>query len=342
MTLNPDTIFAKAQEAGASDVHIVVGHPPLFRVNGELIAQGDDAITQSTAEEFVKAVIGADNQKRFEEELEIDMSYGLKDGLRLRVNCHFEKGNMGLAARLIPTEIPTLDEIGFNEHMKGMCGLTEGLILFTGPTGSGKSTTMAAMIQHINNERSESIVTMEDPIEFNFPKGKSIIRQRQLGEDFHSYGEALRRVLRQDPNIVMVGEMRDLETIAAALTLAETGHLILATLHTPSAAQAVDRIIDVFPSHQQQQIRTQLSLSLKAVLAQRLLPKDGGGRTAHRECLVNTPAVGNIIRENRLQELNSVLQSGGEDGMCTFEQDAKRLYKGGQISKEVYEFIVEG
>ena len=340
MALNPDTVFSKAHEAGASDVHIVVGHPPLFRVDGELLPQGDTEITQSSAEEFVKTVLGAENLKRLREKREIDVSYGLKGGLRLRVNCHFERGNTGLTARLIPTEIPTLDEIGFTDNMKGMCGLKEGLILFTGPTGAGKSTTMASMIQHINNERPESIVTMEDPIEFIFPKGKSVIRQRQLGDDFLSFGEALKRVLRQDPNIVMVGEMRDLETIAAALTLAETGHLILATLHTPNAVQAIDRIIDVFPSHQQQQIRTQLSLSLKAVLAQRLLPREGGGRTALRECLVNTPAVGNIIRENRLQELNSVLQSGGEAGMCTFEQDAKRLLKEGLISKEVYEEVV--
>ncbi|MBU0766963.1 PilT/PilU family type 4a pilus ATPase [Patescibacteria group bacterium] len=341
MSLNPDIIFSQAHKAGASDVHIVVGHPPIFRVNGELSLQGEEWLTQSAAEEFVKAVIGADNHKRFEEEREIDISYALKDGVRLRVNCHYERGNVGLAARLIPTDIPTLDDIGFNDNMKSLCGLKEGLILFTGPTGSGKSTTMAAMIQYINNDRAENIVTMEDPIEFIFPKGKSIIRQRQFEEDFHSYGEALKRVLRQDPNIVMVGEMRDLETIAAALTLAETGHLILATLHTPSAAQAMDRIIDVFPAHQQQQIRTQLSLSLRAVLAQRLLPKEGGGRTAHRECLVNTPAVGNIIRESRLQELNSVLQSGAEDGMCTFEQDAKRLYDNGLISEETLKIVAE-
>jgi twitching motility protein PilT len=275
--------------------------------------------------------------KRLSGEREVDTSYGIKEGLRLRINCHFERGNMGLAARIIPTHIPTLDEIGFTEHMKGLCSLNEGLILFTGPTGCGKSTSMAAMIQNINNERAVNVVTLEDPIEFLLPQGKGIVRQRELGGDFLSFSEALKRVLRQDPNIVMVGEMRDLETIAAALTLAETGHLILATLHTPNAVQAVSRIIDVFPSHQQQQIRTQLSLSLKAVLAQKLVPKEGGGRCALREFLINIPAVGNIIRENRLQELESVLQSQAGEGMCTFEMDLKRLAREGLISKEIRE-----
>ncbi|MBU0458524.1 PilT/PilU family type 4a pilus ATPase [Patescibacteria group bacterium] len=337
MPISPETTFTDAAAAGASDVHVVVGSPLIFRKDGELIPQGDSKLTKEDAEEFVKGVLGAEQFKRLQEDLEIDSSYELKDGVRLRVNCHHEKGNISLVARIIPTSIPTLDDIGFTDHMKSLCGLKSGLILFTGPTGSGKSTTMASMIQHINNERAENIVTLEDPIEFIFPEGKGIIRQRQFREDFHSFAEALRRVLRQDPNIVMVGEMRDHETIAAALTLAETGHLILATLHTPNAIQSVDRIIDVFPAHQQQQVRTQLSLSLKAILAQRLLPKEGGGRVAQRECMINTPAVANIIRDNRVQELTSVLQSGKDEGMCPFERDAKRLLDEGLISEEVAE-----
>ena len=328
---NPDTVFSSAAKEAASDVHIAVGHPVTFRKDGVLKVFGKDKLSASDAEKFIKEVLSADQFERLNTDREADVSYSTKEGVRLRINCHFEKGNMGLSARIIPTEIPSLDAIGFTDHMKGLCGLKDGLILFTGPTGSGKSTTMAAMIRHIDMERALNIVTLEDPIEFIFPVGKGIIRQRQFGEDFLSFPEALRRVLRQDPNIVMVGEMRDYETVSAALTLAETGHLILATLHTPNAIQSIDRIIDAFPAHQQQQVRSQLSLSLKAVLAQKLLPKEGGGRVAARESLINTPAVANIIRTNRLQELPSVLQSSKAEGMCSFEMDEKRLMKEGLV-----------
>ena len=339
MTQNPDQVFSDAEKTGASDVHIAVDHPVIFRIDGALVEQGKEKNTKDSVKSFVEAVLNAEDFKKLQKDWEIDVSYQAKDGLRLRVNCHYEKGNLGLVARIIPTTIPTLEEIDFTENMQGMCSLNEGLVLFTGPTGAGKSTSLAAMIQHINENHSKNIVTMEDPIEFIFPPGKSIIRQRQFGEDFHSFPEALKRVLRQDPNIIMVGEMRDIETVSAALTLAETGHLIFATLHTPNSAQAVNRIIDMFPAHQQPQIRSQLSLSLKAVVAQRLLPKEGGGRVALRECLVNTPATANIIRENRLQELSSVLQSGKKDGMCTFKQDAERLVDEGSISKEIAEVV---
>ena len=250
------------------------------------------------------------------------------------MNCHFEKGSPGLVARLIPERIPKPEEIGFTELVGNLCLLEEGLILFTGPTGAGKSTSLAVMIQNINETRAEHVITMEDPIEFIFPKGKSVIRQRQFGQDFLSFPEALRRVLRQDPDIIVVGEMRDLETIAAALTLAETGHLIFATLHTPNAVQTVDRIVNVFPPHQQSQIRLQLSLSLRAIVAQRLIPREGGGLVAQREILLGNTAVSNIIRDNRIQELKSAVQSGASEGMCTFERDAKRLMKEGLISKE--------
>ena len=197
------------------------------------------------------------------------------------------------------------------------------------------------MIQHISTQRPAHIVTLEDPIEFVFPKGQGVIRQRQFGQDFHSFADALKHVLRQDPDIVMVGEMRDLETIAAALTLAETGHLIFGTLHTPSAVQTIDRIVDVFPPHQQNQIRTQLSLSLKGIIAQRLIPCEHGGRIAQREILINNTAVANIIRDNRIQELKSAIQTGVGEGMCTFERDAKRLYKAGDIDKETYQWVSE-
>jgi len=341
MAFSPETLFAKAASQGASDVHIIVGHPPIFRIDGELLFQGKQVVTKNAAEQFIHSVLGSDQEKKLKEQREIDTSYTLKGGTRLRINCHYERGNKSLAARIVPKEVPTLEELGYASHMLDLCALNEGLILFTGPTGAGKSTSMAAMIQHINTERAENIVTLEDPIEFIFSQGKSVIRQREYGLDFLSFPEALKRVLRQDPNIVMVGEMRDLETIAAALTLAETGHLIFATLHTPNAVQSVNRIIDVFPPHQQQQIRTQLSLSLRAVIAQRLVPCAKGGRIAVREYLLNTPAVGNTIRENRVQELINVIQAGRADGMCTFEQEAKRLLKDKEIDKETCQWVEE-
>ena len=341
MASNPDTIFGAARKAGASDVHLAVGSPVLFRIDGELLEQGKAELTGAEVEGVVKKVLGEKKFREFQEKREIDIAYALKSGARLRVNCHYERSFPGLVARLIPGRIPTPEDIGLVQQIRDLCLLEEGLILFTGPTGAGKSTSLASMIQSINETRAEHVVTLEDPIEFLFPKGKGIIRQRQYGQDFHSFPEALRRVLRQDPDIIMVGEMRDLETIAAALTLAETGHLIFATLHTPNTTQSVDRIVDVFPPHQQSQIRAQLSLSLKAIIAQRLLPRKGGGLVAQREILLNTAAVANIIRENRVQELKSALQSGVGDGMSTFERDAKRLLKEGLIEKETYK-LAEG
>lgn len=340
-TKNPASqVFQRASELGASDVHIAVGSPVLFRINGELQPQTKQLLTSAQADQFVRAVMSAGEYKRFEQDREIDVSFQLQGGVRLRVNCHFERGNTGLAARIIPAQIPSTDSVGLSELYAQFSHLRQGLILFTGPTGSGKSTSLAAIIQTICAERPVNVVTLEDPIEFLFPAAKGAVRQRQYGQDFHSFAEALKRVLRQDPDIVMVGEMRDPETIAAALTLAETGHLIFATLHTPNASQTVDRIIDVFPPHQQAQVRAQLSLSLKAIVAQRLVPKVDGGRVAVREVLVNTAAVSNIIRDNRAQELKSVLQTNEALGMCTFEKAAKALCKSGVISKESYDFIV--
>ncbi len=335
-----DPVFAKAKELKASDIHVAAGAPIIFRIDGVLVPQNKEGLTGPQAEQFVKAVLGDEAWKRFEKDREIDVSYALKDGTRLRVNCCFERGNPTLVARIISTDIPTLEELGLTELAPHILRNREGLILFTGATGSGKSTSMASLISAIQKQRNINLITLEDPIEYMFPQGSGVVRQRQFGDDFLSFAEGLKHVLRQDPDVVMVGEMRDPETIAAALTLAETGHLIFATLHTPNTIQTVDRIIDVFPAHQQPQVRSQLSMSLKAVVAQRLIPKEGGGRLALREVLVNTPAVGNIIRENRPQELSSVLQTNEDVGMCPFDKALKRVYKAGGINKETYELVL--
>lgn len=335
------TLFEKAAASGASDVHLAVDSPILFRVDGQLLPQSRQIMTAAAAETFVKSVIGDASYKRLKEMREVDVSYETPNGVRLRINCHYERGNIGMAARIIPQQIPTLEEVGLAGTAEPFCQLTQGLVLFTGPTGSGKSTSLAAMINYINTNRAAHVITLEDPIEFIFPRGNGLIRQRQYGQDFLSFAEAMKRVLRQDPDIVMVGEMRDPETIATALTLAETGHLILATLHTPNAIQTVDRIIDVFPSHQQVQIRSQLSLSLTAIISQKLLPREGGGRVALREVLLNTPAVSNIIRTSRAVELKTVLQTSEAQGMYSFAKSAKRLFDEGVISQEVYDVVLQ-
>lgn len=337
MTNIPQTVFAKAIEAGASDIHVAVGVPLQFRIQGELVPQSDVVMKDADVEKFVKQVLGEQLSKKLAEQREVDTAVALDDGNRLRVNCLYERGSLSLIARIIPNTIPTPDELGLGGIATLLDTHTEGLVLFTGPMGAGKSTSLASLIKSISEKRACNIITLEDPIEFLFPQGKGVIRQRQLGDDFLSFPEALKRILRQDPNIVMVGEMRDPETIAAALTLAETGHLIFATLHTPNAAQTIDRIIDVFPPHQQPQVRSQLSMSLKMVVAQRLLPKVGGGRIANREVLVMTPAAANTIREDRLQEMQSILQTGSDSGMVSYDKDLKRLYKEGVIEKGVYE-----
>jgi twitching motility protein PilT len=334
------TLFESAVTAKASDIHVAVGAPLLFRIDGNLIPQTKQEMTADQALGVVQAVLNEKQYKRFTEEKEIDVSFALKGGTRLRVNCSFERGNVTLVARIVPSVIPTLEELQLLEIAQHIYRFDDGLILFTGPTGMGKSTSLAAILQTINAAESHHIITLEDPIEFLFPKGKCLVRQREYEQDFRTFPEALKRVLRQDPNIILVGEMRDPETITAALTLAETGHLIFGTLHTPNTMQTIDRIIDAFPPHQQSQIRSQLSLSLKMVVAQKLLPKTGGGRIALREVLINTPAVSNTIRDARTQELVTVMQTSENIGMVTFAKSAEKLLKQGLISKETYDFHV--
>ncbi len=337
-----DQIFSLATKKGASDVHLIVGLPPILRIGGNLKQIKDSKkLTSSEVETLVYKILTEQQKERFERERELDLSYQGKTDSRFRVNCFFERGNVGLVARIIPFKIPTMESLGMQEIVYDLVSEKQGLVLFTGPTGCGKSTSLAAIIESINQERSESIVTLEDPIEFVYTPKKSIIVQRQMGRDMLSFSEGLKHALRQDPNVLLVGEMRDLETISAALTLAETGHLVFATLHTHSANQTIDRIVDIFPPYQQEQIRLQLSLSLNAVIAQHLIPGAKGGRTAVREIMINNHAISNLIRENKIPQIRSVIQTSSDEGMLTRDQDLKRLYKEELISKEVYQTYLE-
>ncbi len=332
--LTASSLFGAAVERGASDLHLVFGYRPILRVTGDLVElEQEDALSDAALEKLIRQVVAPEQFERFRIEKELDLAYGL-DGARFRVNLLWEKGHISLAARTIPQQIPTMEELGLPPVVRGFTELPHGLILVTGPTGCGKSTSLAAMIDDINASRSVNIITLEDPIEFIFHPKKSVIRQRQLESDMVSFGEGLKHVLRQDPDVVMVGEMRDLDTIATTLTLAETGHLVFATLHTYSAPQTISRIIDVFPPHQQTQIRLQLAMTLRGVISQQLLPRVGGGLVAAREILVNTAACANEIRENKVEQIKNVIQTGASQGMFSYSQDLKRLVKEGLITEE--------
>jgi len=334
MTLNE--LFQIGIDSKASDIHLVVGVPPLLRVDGELIDIPEKkALANKELEQMIFSLISEEEKKRFLAEKELDLGFEMDDETRFRVNLHFERGNYGLVARIIPNVIPTMDSLDLSKVVYDLINLKQGLIMVTGPTGCGKSTSLAAMVNYINGQRRCNIITLEDPIEYLFKSDKSVVIQRQLGSDMLSFGNGLKHALRQDPNVIMVGEMRDLETIGTTITLAETGHLVLATLHTYSAAQTIDRIIDTFPPHQQGQVRMQLSMTLAGVISQRLLPKEGGGRTAAREIMINTPAVSNLIRENKIAQLRTVIETSSKEGMVSMDQDLKRLYSNKIISKEV-------
>lgn len=334
-----DELFKIAVEKKASDLHLVAGMPPILRIDGNLSPiAAKSKLSGSEIRSLLKPIMTDKQFAILETARELDISYELKGLGRFRVNCHWEKDNLGMVARVISHDIPTLKDINVPPIVFDLVGLHQGLILVTGPTGCGKSTTLAAMINHINRERSAHIITLEDPIEFVFEPIKSIIKQRQLTTDMLSFSSALIHVLRQDPNVIMVGEMRDLETIATTITLAETGHLVLATLHTHNAAQTVDRIIDIFPPHQQPQIRLQLSITLRAILSQRLIPRIDNGRVATREILINTPAIANLIRENKIAQIKTVLQTSAEEGMVTMDQDLMNLVRTSAIRKETAQF----
>jgi len=336
--LKIDEILGKAVKKNASDVHLTVNRPPIFRIDGELTPMtGAKPIQANEAKEMVFEILSEKQKQNLIDHRELDLSHEIKDMSRFRVNCFWERDNICLAARIISPSIPSMDELMMPQVVYDLMRLKQGLVLVTGPTGCGQSTSLAAMINLINQEPSLHIITLEDPIEFVYPpgSGKSLIVQRQLGTDMVSFAQALKYVLRQDPNVILVGEMRDLETIAATITLAETGHLVLATLHTHNSAQTVDRIIDVFPPYQQSQVRLQLSLFLKGIVSQQLLPKVDGGRISAREVLINTPAISNLIRENKIPQIRTVIQTSAEEGMFTMDQDLKRLFDEGYLKKEV-------
>ncbi|RED61705.1 twitching motility protein PilT [Cohnella lupini] len=325
-------LLLEAHERKASDLHITVGSPPMLRVNGTLQPFGEERVTAEMAERMALELINDEQAERFRIAGELDFSYELEGISRYRINAYRQRGKASIAARTIPTSIPTLDQLQLPAILNSLALKPQGLVLVTGPTGSGKSSTLAAMIQHINQVEKKHIVTLEDPIEYIHSHGSSIIDQREVGSDTRSFSNGLRAALRQDPDVILVGEMRDLETISAAVTAAETGHLVFATLHTTDAPQTVDRIIDAFPGHQQGQIRTQLAAVLVAVISQRLFPRSQGkGRACATEILINTPAVANLIRTEKVHQIKSMMQTGRQQGMHTLEMAIKELLQLGAI-----------
>jgi twitching motility protein PilT len=354
--INLEQLLNLAIEYEASDLHLVAGLSPILRIHGVIKdvnsvvfknfnedysfnTQIDGQIKypkfdKETLEKIINDILNDKQKEKFKKNKDLDFSISSANG-RFRVNLSYEKNNPKLVARIISNKMPTLEDINMPEITKKILNHKQGLVLVTGPTGCGKSTTLAAMVDYINKTRRANIITLEDPIEFLFKPYKSIITQRELGTDMISFESGLKHVLRQDPDVIMVGEMRDLETIAAAVTLAETGHLILATLHTYSAVQTIDRIIDIFPPHQQTQIKSQLSMILRAVISQKLLPKVGGGRIAVREVLIRNNAVSNLIKDGKVRQIKNVIETSSGQGMISFGRAIKDLYHGDFISEEV-------
>jgi twitching motility protein PilT len=324
-------------ERRASDLHLTAGAPPTVRVRGRLSALDDFPVLQvQDTREIVYSILNDDQRQRLEHARQVDFGYAIPRAARFRVNAYMQRAAVGAAFRLIPEQIASLEQLGMPAVVKQLTTRPRGFVLVTGPTGSGKSTTLAAMIDEINTTRDEHILTIEDPIEFLHAHKRCLVNQRELGADATSFAEALKAALRQDPDVILVGEMRDLETISTALTAAETGHLVFATLHTQDAPQTIDRIIDVFPPHQQQQVRVMLSVALQGVVAQQLLPTaDGAGRVAAVEVLVPTPAVRNLIREGKTHQVYSAIQTGGQHGMQTMDSALAELVRAGKLTLEL-------
>lgn len=320
-------ILAIGKELDASDVHIVVGKPPVLRVNGELQEMLVDRLMPNDCQKIIYSILNENQQQVFEEKKELDFSFGIAGLGRYRVNVHMQRGTVAAAIRAINTDTVDIKKLGLPKSVENLTEHHNGLVLVTGPTGSGKSTTLASMINKINEERAVHIITIEDPIEFLHKHKKAVVEQREVKTDTLSFGAALKYALRQDPDVILIGELRDLETIEAALTAAETGHLVFGTLHTNDAAQTIDRIVDVFPTAQQGQIRMQLSNSLKGVVAQQLIVRaDKQGRSLAAEVLIGTPAVANLIREGKTHQIYSMIETGSRFGMKSMDQSLKELY----------------
>ncbi|HEX7017798.1 MAG TPA: type IV pilus twitching motility protein PilT [Patescibacteria group bacterium] len=333
--MNIYDILDQVVQKEGSDVHIIAGMAPTLRIHGELISvEGAPVLTPEQAETLIMPIMTKQQQELVKVNREHDFGYQYKDAGRFRVNVYHHKGTMAAALRLIPSHIKSLDELSLPPIFHEFTRFKQGMVLVTGPTGEGKSTTLAAMIDEINSTRGEHILTIEDPIEFVYTPKKSIISQREINNDTHGWDIALRSALREDPDVVLVGEMRDFETIAAALTVAETGHLVFGTLHTSSAAQTIDRIIDVFPADQQNQIRQQLAMTLQGVISQRLVPQVSGGRVAAVEVMVAVPAIKNLIRDQKTFQIDNVIQTSQEHGMMLMETSLAQLVQRGVISQE--------
>lgn len=333
--LRINDVLELAETKGASDIHFTVGLAPILRIDGDLVITDHKPLNKDGLKALVYSMLNDDRKAEFEKNRELDFSLALPDIDRYRVNIHYQRGGVEAALRRVPQKIPSIGSLGLPKVVYELIKKPNGLILVTGPTGTGKSTTLAAMVDFINQHRKEMIISIEDPIEFIYENKKSIVKQREIFSDTQSFPEALRRALRQDPDVIVVGEMRDLETISTALTAAETGHLVLATLHTPDAPQTVQRIIDVFPPHQQRQVTVQLAECIQAVISQVLLRSaEVKGRILATEIMVSTPGIRNLIRESDVAQIPSLIQMGAQYGMHTMDKCLKQFYKQGLITKD--------
>jgi len=330
-----DELLLDAYAHRASDLHISVNSPPILRIDGKLTPYGKVPLKSTETKKMAQHLMGESDWESFIEHGELDFSYAIENSVRFRVNVYQQRQQVSFVARVIPNRIPTIEQLNLPSIIKQLSSKPQGLILVTGPTGSGKSTTLAAMIDYINRHMAKHIVTLEDPIEYIHDHHQSIVHQREIGLDTESFARGLRAVLRQDPDVILVGEMRDLETISTAITAAETGHLVLATLHTNSASETINRIIDVFPAYQQAQIRTQLASVLEAVISQRLfLQSDGAGRIVATEILMNHPSVANLIRSEKIEQIQNVMQTSRTQGMHTLAMSINSLLSSGKINRE--------
>ncbi|MFA5991437.1 MAG: PilT/PilU family type 4a pilus ATPase [Candidatus Doudnabacteria bacterium] len=339
--LELNKLLSVVLERDSSDLHLMVGEPPTIRVDTQLIRLDNyQVLSNDNISDLLNVLLSPIQKQKFEEDMQIDFSYSFKDNIRFRVNAYRQKGVLGVALRIVPNRIKTLEELSLPSTLRKFIERRQGLVLIVGPTGHGKSTALAALINEINNTRSEHILTIEDPIEFVFPPNKSIVSQRELYLDTPTFAGALRSALREDINVVLVGEMRDLDSITAALTVAETGHLVFGTLHTNDASQSIDRIVDVFPAGQQQQIRGQLASVLVGVVSLRLLPKIGGGRIPAYEILMANHAVRNVIRDNKIYEIPNIIHTSLEEGMIPLDKTLALLVKQGQVELEIAQNFV--